>query len=244
MWAAVVGRPERLIDRAAVVSTQDNFIPHGGLVLWLKWPNSQVAVLMWSDGRGGVYTASCLCMHCGLLRPSPLDVRVMACLCTLIRRTCTDTPTVKRHQNQTPGQRHTHTHTQTVSRIDAAAVIIHRVGVVGGGQSHDVSCATCVRGNYVCNKFHKPSIPARTASSGSAFYMRFASNLLFICTNKRFSAATSRPLFSVCRPLLSPLLCNLGLTHPIMGPTLTVKDFSALVGARYRLPTHLRWGNI
>lgn len=179
---------------------------------------------MWSDGRGGVYAASCLCIHCGLLRPSPPDARVMACLCTVIRRTRTDTPTVKRHQNQTPGQTHTHKH--TLSHIDAAAVITHWAGGRRGGekQTRDVSCAACVRGNYVCNKFHKPSIPARTASPGSAFYMRFASNLLFICTNKRFSAATSRPLFSVCRPLLSPLLCNLGLTRPTMGSTLTVKD--------------------
>lgn len=74
---------------------------------------------MWSDGRGGVYAASCLCIHCGLLRPSPPDAWVMTCLCTVIRRTRTDTPTVKRHQNQTPGQTHTHKH--TLSHIDAAA---------------------------------------------------------------------------------------------------------------------------
>lgn len=67
---------------------------------------------MWSDGRGGVYAASCLCIHRGLLRPSPPDARVMACLCTVIRHTRTDTPTVKRHQNQTPGQTHTHTNAE------------------------------------------------------------------------------------------------------------------------------------
>lgn len=82
---------------------------------------------MWSDGRGGVYAASCLCIHCGLLRPPPPHARVMTCLCTVIRRTCTDTPTVKRHQNQTPGQTHTHKH-----RLRVTSTQLQVVGWGGG----------------------------------------------------------------------------------------------------------------
>lgn len=50
------------------------------------------------------------------------------------------------------------------------------------------------------------------ASLGQAFCMRFASDLLLICTSKQFPPATSRPLWLLLVILCClPLICHLGL---------------------------------
>lgn len=184
----------------------------------MKWPDCQMAVLMRRDEQGGVYTAPCSCILCGLLRPCPLNTWVMACLCTVIRQTRTHAHTDCKKPSKSDTQTVTYTH-RAEGHVDTAAAIIHRRGSLlegVGGQNHDVSCrGGNVRGNYVCNKFHKPSIPVRAASLGHVFYVQFVSNLLFICINKQFPTATSRHprvLFVVLCCL--PVLGNLGLTDP------------------------------
>ena len=81
--------------------------PTGVLDLWMKWPNSQMAVLIWLRGQGSVYEPSCSCILRRPLSPSPPNARVMAYLYTIIRQTHTYTLTAKSHQNKTHKQAHT-----------------------------------------------------------------------------------------------------------------------------------------
>lgn len=118
-----------------------------------------------SEGHGGVYAAPCPCIRRGPLRPSPPNAWVMACLWPVIRQTHMDALTVKNDQNQTNthGHTHAHTHTERVATLTQLQSLFtggaRWVGV--GGQKQGVSCGPSVRGNYVCDKFHKPSIPER-----------------------------------------------------------------------------------
>lgn len=92
-----------LIEHVATATSH----PTGVLVLWMKWPNSQMAVLIWPGGQGGVYEPSCPCILCRPLSPSPPNTWVMAYLYTIIRQTHTYTLTVKSHQKKTHKQAHT-----------------------------------------------------------------------------------------------------------------------------------------
>lgn len=111
MWAVVIGRPRWMIDQAPVASTRDNFIPLG---YWFCEWSGQTPRWQYRCGQMDS-AASCPCMLCGLLRSSPPNAWVMACLCTVIRQTHTDATTVKSHQNQTHRQRHTNTEQATAS---------------------------------------------------------------------------------------------------------------------------------
>lgn len=85
-----------------------------------------MAVLIWLGGQASVYEPSCPCILCPPLSPSPPNAWVMAYLCTIIRRTHTNTHSKKKkksHQNKDTQNRRTHT---ARSHIDTAAVIIHR----------------------------------------------------------------------------------------------------------------------
>lgn len=55
-----------------------------------------MAVLIWLGGQGSVYEPSCPCILCPPLSPSPPNAWVMAYLCTIIRRTHTNTHSKKK----------------------------------------------------------------------------------------------------------------------------------------------------
>lgn len=82
-----------------------------------------MAVLIWLGGQASVYEPSCPCILCPPLSPSPPNAWVMAYLCTIIRRTHTNTHSKKKKKSHQNKDRRTHT---ARSHIDTAAVIIHR----------------------------------------------------------------------------------------------------------------------
>lgn len=147
MWAVVIGRPRWMIDQAPVASTQDNFIPLGYWFCELSGRTPR-----WHYRCGQIdRAASCPCMLCGLLRSSPPNAWVMACLCTVIRQTHTDATTVKSHQNQTHGQRHTQTlskppHRHSCSHYSQEGV----VGCGGGWETEPWRLVCSVRQRELC----------------------------------------------------------------------------------------------
>lgn len=70
--------------------------PNGVLVLWMKWPNSQMTVLIWPGRQDNIYELACPCILCCPLSPSTRNAWVMAYLYTIIRQTYTSPLTVKK----------------------------------------------------------------------------------------------------------------------------------------------------
>lgn len=70
--------------------------PNGVLVLWMKWPNSQMTVLIWPGRQDNIYKLACPCILCCPLSPSTRNAWVMAYLYTIIRQTHTSPLTVKK----------------------------------------------------------------------------------------------------------------------------------------------------
>lgn len=81
--------------------------PNGVLVLWMKWPKSQMTVLIWPGRQDNIYELACPCILCCPLSPSTRNAWVMAYLYTIIRQTHTSPLTVKSHQYKTHKQAHT-----------------------------------------------------------------------------------------------------------------------------------------
>lgn len=77
-----------LIEHVATLPTLALLNPTGVLVLRMKWPNSQMAVLIRTGGQGSVYEPSCPCILYPLLSPSPPNAWIMASLYAIIRQTC------------------------------------------------------------------------------------------------------------------------------------------------------------
>lgn len=179
-----------------------------------------MAVLIWLGGQGSVYEPSCPCILCPPLSPSLPNAWVMAYLCTIIRRTHTNTHSKKKkksHQNKDTQNRRTHT---ARSHIDTAAVIIHRrwswVRRRGRGEKkkkgkrkYFISEVAASEGPACVTNSAKPSIQLMAGWVFSAHALRDLSAIYFRLHRWAISIITSCLVFCFffclicCCPLLS-----------------------------------------
>lgn len=181
----------------------------------MKWPNSQMAVLIWAGRQGSVYEPSCPCILCLLLIPSPPNAWVMAYLYTIIRQTHTCTLTVKSHQNKT----HKQAHTQLAATLTQLQSLFRGGGLWVGVRDEKWQAellyllwGNCVRRPYVHNKFSQAINPTYgRLNSLLTLFTRFECNLLSSAPISNFQSWHLVCLFVfICCPLLSLSfwLCN------------------------------------
>lgn len=177
-----------------------------------------MAVLIWLGGQGSVYEPSCPCILCPPLSPSPPNAWVMAYLCTIIRRTHTNTHSKKKkksHQNKDTQNRRTHT---ARSHIDTAAVIIHRrwswVRRRGRGEKkkkgkrkYFISEVAASEGPACVTNSAKPSIQLMAGWVFSAHALRDLSAIYFRLHRWAISIITSCLVFCFFFVLFVVVLC-------------------------------------